>query len=420
MDKFVIEGGVPLCGEVEVNGAKNAVLPIMAATLLAHDVFTIKNIPLVRDVYTMKKVLEVLGCRIEIDESGHVMIIDTRDRKGWEAPYELVKQMRASYYVLGSLMGKDKRARVSLPGGCAIGARPVDLHIKGLRSLGARVSVVHGYIEAEAEKLKGTKIILLGRKGPSVGATINTMMAASLAEGETVIEGAALEPEVACVAEFINKMGGKVENAGTPVIKIKGVKELHGCEFEVIPDRIEGGTYLVCGAMTGEILIKNVIPEHMRAVIEKVKEAGAEVEEGEDWLRVKKRELRGTDVDVAPYPGFPTDMQAQFMAAMTIAKGRSVITETIFENRFLHVPELMRMGADIKIEGPSAVVSGVPSLSGAPVMASDLRASAALVLAGLVAEGRTEVHRVYHIDRGYERIVEKLQSLGARIWRERE
>jgi len=420
MDKLVIYGGKRLNGIVEINGAKNAALPIMAGTLLVEGEFIIHNIPLVRDVFTMAEVLETLGAKVKIED--HTAIIDTRGAVGYEAPYELVKKMRASYYVLGPLVSRLGRARVSLPGGCAIGARPVDLHIKGLRELSVKVNLVHGYIEAEAERVIGKEIFLEGVKGPSVGATINTMMAAVRCNGKTIIDGAAMEPEVVDVANFLRTMGAEISGAGTRRIEITGVKKLSPVEYTIIPDRIEAGTYAVSGVITnGDIVLRNVIPEHLEAVLRKLEETGADIKRRGREVRVKGQgRIRSTDIRVSPYPGFPTDMQAQFMALLCIADGVSVITETIFENRFMHVPELMRMGADLTIDGQSVVVRGKPSLSGAPVMASDLRASAALVIAGLVATGKTEVSRVYHIDRGYERVEEKLKRLGAEIWRVRE
>ncbi|MCD6399781.1 UDP-N-acetylglucosamine 1-carboxyvinyltransferase [candidate division WOR-3 bacterium] len=421
MDKLVIYGGNRLKGVVEVSGAKNSALPIMAATLLKEGKFKIDNIPLVRDIYTMAEVLEALGAKIQFNE--HSVLIDTTGAVGHEAPYELVKKMRASYYVLGPLIARLKRARVSLPGGCAIGARPVDLHLKGLKALSVNVSIVHGYIEASTKSLTGSEVFLEGVKGPSVGATINTMMAATLAKGKTIIEGAAMEPEVVDVANFLKKIGAKISGHGTRRIEIKGVKKLDAdIEYRIIPDRIEAGTYAVAAAITeGDVLIKGAKESHMKAIIKKLRETGAEVDAQGDKLRVKSRKpLKATDVRVAPFPGFPTDMQAQFMALLCIADGVSVVNESIFENRFMHVPELMRMGADLTIDGQSVIIRGKNMLSGAPVMASDLRASAALVLAGLVAAGKTEISRVYHLDRGYEKMEKKLKRLGADIWRIRE
>ncbi len=421
MDKFRIKGGVSLKGRVRVSGAKNASLPIMAACLLTEGVSVVKNVPNVRDVWTMKAVLEHIGCNVEFHTDEHTLVIDATNVCNFDAPYELVKQMRASYYVLGPLLARFHKARVSLPGGCAIGARPVDLHIRGLRALGACVDIEHGYIDAKAETLKGEYIFLEGARGPSVGATINVMMCAVLADGETVIEGAAREPEVSDVANFLRKMGAKIEGDGTSVIRIQGVKGLSPAEYSVIPDRIEAGTYILAGAITkGEIEIVGLRPEHLTAFLDKLKEAGVRLDVGNDNVCVYPTdELLSVDVKIAPYPGFPTDLQAQMMALMCVSRGISVISETIFENRFMHVPELQRLGADITLDGHNAIVKGVGHLSGAPVMASDLRASAALVLAGLVADGETEVLRVYHIDRGYEGIEEKLNALGARIERVR-
>jgi len=418
----VIEGGTPLRGEVEISGAKNAVLPMMAASLLTRGKSIIHNVPDVQDVKTMMEVLEILGADVSFIKEERRLEIDTSGAIGYEAPYEIVKKMRASYYVLGPLIARHHKARVSLPGGCAIGARPVDLHLKGMEALGVEINIRNGYIEAKCNGLRGNYIYLMGKKGTSVGATINVLMAATLAEGKTIIEGAALEPEVENVAQFLKKMGGNIEGIGTQHLEIKGVKELDPTEIEVIPDRIEAGTFAVAGLITnGDIKIRNVNYHHFSAVIEKLKEVGGEISIGKDWINVKRNgDIKATDLTVAPYPGFPTDMQAQFMALMCVANGISVITETIFENRFMHVLELNRMGANITIDGNSAIVKGVKNLYGAPVMASDLRASAALVLASLIAIGRAEVHRVYHIDRGYERIEEKITKLGGKIWREKE
>ena len=420
MDRLIVYGGKRLKGVVEISGAKNSALPIMAGTLLVEGEFILHNVPRVRDVFTMKEVLENLGAKVKIE--GNTVVIDTRGAVGYEAPYEIVKKMRASYYVLGPLVSRLGRARVSLPGGCAIGARPVDLHIKGLRALSVNVNLIHGYIEAEAERIIGREIFLEGVKGPSVGATINTMMAAVRCEGKTIIDGAAMEPEVVDVANFLKKMGAKIYGEGTRRIEIEGVNQLHPVEYTIIPDRIEAGTYAVAGVITrGDIALKNVRPDHMDAVLTKLKETGAKIDVNNREIRVRGNiEIKATDIRVSPYPGFPTDMQAQFMALLCVADGVSIVTETIFENRFMHVPELMRMGADLTIDGQNVIVRGKHSLSGAPVMASDLRASAALVIAGLVATGKTEISRVYHIDRGYERVEEKLKKLGAEIWRVRE
>lgn len=420
MDKFIIEGGNSLEGEVEVKGAKNSTLPILAATLLIEDEFILKNIPRVRDIFTMKKVLETLGALVSIE--GDAAHIDTRGAVGYEAPYELVKQMRASYYVLGPLVSRLGRARVSLPGGCAIGPRPIDLHIRGLESLGVDISVVHGYIEAYGDNLKGSNINLEGQSGPSVGATINTVMASVKAKGVTIIEGAAMEPEVVDVANFLNKCGADIEGAGTNRIEIKGPSELSGCKYKIIPDRIETGTFAVASAITkGDVTIKCSEPEHIGAIISKLKEVGATISLGDDWIGVKMtNDIKPINIETAPYPGFPTDMQAQFTSLLTLADGVSIVKDKIFEERFMHVAELVRMGADLKRESDYLIIKGVPYLSGAQVMASDLRASAALLIAGLAARGTTEISRIYHIDRGYENIEERLSNLGASIWRLKE
>jgi UDP-N-acetylglucosamine 1-carboxyvinyltransferase len=420
MDKFLIEGGKSLKGEVKIKGSKNSALPILAATLLCEDEFVIENVPLLRDIFTIKKVLEILGVSISIE--GNRVKVDTRGAVGYEAPYELVKQMRASYYVLGPLIARLGRAMVSLPGGCAIGTRPIDLHIRGLKRLKADISITHGYIDAYGNKLKGSHIFLEGPSGPSVGATINVMTAATLAKGLTVIEGAAMEPEVEDVANFLNKCGAKIEGQGTRRLKIRGVKKLHGCEYEIIPDRIEAGTLAVGAAISrGEVFLKGARGNHLASSLNKLKEVGADIFKEKDGIAVKMdREITSTDIETAPFPGFPTDMQAQFTALLSLSNGISIVREKIFEERFMHVMELVRMGADIKREGDYVVIKGVPCLYGAEVMASDLRASAALVLAGLSASGTTEVRRIYHIDRGYENIEERLRKLGARIWRQEE
>jgi UDP-N-acetylglucosamine 1-carboxyvinyltransferase len=416
MDKIVIEGGNRLVGEVSVSGAKNAVLPLMAASLLTDGWNTITNIPELRDIETFNALLSHLGSEVVVDYKTGVLRIRTRDIKAPEAPYEMVKTMRASILVLGPLLARFKKARVSLPGGCAIGARPVDLHLKGLAELGAEVSVESGYINVKADKLHGARIYM---DTSTVTGTENLMLAAVYAEGQTVIENAALEPEVVCLAEALNKMGGLVSGAGTDVIKVEGVKELKAVEVRVIPDRIEAGTFMIAAAMTkGNVLIKDCPYGYLDALNTKLKEAGAAVEEEAGGVRVTgDYPIRSVDIKTMPYPGFPTDMQAQIMAMMTKASGLSVITETVFENRFMHAGELRRMGADISIDGRTAVVRGVRSLSGAPLMATDLRASASLVLAGLVADGRTEISRIYHLDRGYDSIEEKLLKIGANIKR---
>jgi len=418
MDRFKIEGGRPLEGTVSISGAKNAALPAMAAALLTPDVVRLENIPHVRDIITMAKLLAHMRCRVESpDMPPSTFVLQAETVSHAEAPYELVKTMRASVLTLGPLVGRFGYARVSLPGGCAIGARPIDLHIQALEKLGAEISVEHGYVEARARRLRGTtfrfpKITVTG--------TENILMAATLAEGETVLENAALEPEVPDLAELLNKMGARIEGAGTPTIRIQGVDRLHGTTHAVIPDRIETGTFLVAGAITGgELLLTHCQPGHLTAVIDKLKECGVAIHcEGKSGLRVRAaRRLVAADLTTEEYPGYATDMQAQFMALATQAEGVSHIRETIFENRFLHASEMMRMGANITIDGNLAVVTGPTPLSGAPVTASDLRASAGLVLAGLVASNTTWIDRVYHIDRGYERIEEKLCAVGARILR---
>lgn len=414
MDKIVIKGGKRLHGKVKIGGAKNAVLPVMAACLLTRGVSVIKNVPNLKDVATMASVLEQLGVRTE--RGGDVIKIDSSRVDSCEAPYDLVRTMRASIYVLGPLLASMGEARVSLPGGCAWGPRPVDLHIRAMRELGATVAINHGYIDSEARRLKGSNVTF---SAPSVGATANTMMAASRARGQTVITNAAKEPEITALADFINLMGGKISGAGSDVITVEGVDELSPAEVKVVPDRIETGTYMIAGAITaGQIEIVDCVPEHVESVTVKLVQCGVAVETSRNRIKVKgKKTIDSVDAVTAPYPGFPTDMQAQYMALMTIARGTSIISETIFRDRFTHVPELRRLGADIKLDGNTAHVGYVKSLSGAPVMATDLRASAALVLAGLVAEGETHVSRVYHIDRGYEAIEEKLRGLGADIQR---
>ncbi len=420
MDKLVIEGGKPLRGTVEISGAKNACLPILAATLLSDEKSVIKNIPALRDMSTMLKILKNFGARVECD--GSTITVEPRGYKKYIAPYELVSTMRASVCVLGPLLAKQRRAEVSFPGGCVIGPRPIDLHLKGLRALGAEIKVERGYIIADGSKLAGGNVYLGGHFGSSVLATANTMMAATLAKGETVIENAACEPEVVDLANFLIKMGAKVSGASTHTLVIEGVKKLHGAEHSVIPDRIEAGTYILAAAMTkGDITLKGAIPGHMVALIDKLTEAGLDIKKVAGGLRARYiKKLRPMDITTLPYPGFPTDMQAQFMGLMAVTDGISVITEKIYPERFIHISELGRMGADILLEGASAIVKGVKGLSGAPVMASDLRASAALVLAGLVASGRTDVQRIYHLDRGYENIEDKLLKLGANVWREKE
>ena len=420
MDKLVIEGGRRLDGSVTISGAKNACLPILAATLLSDDKSVIRNIPALRDMSTMLKILKNFGVRVQQD--GDVVKVEPKGYSKYVAPYELVSTMRASICVLGPLLSKQKKAEVSFPGGCVIGPRPIDIHLKGLTALGAKLKIEKGYIIARAKFLKGTHIYLGGHFGSSVLATDNVMMAATLAKGVTIIENAACEPEVVDLAAFLVKMGAKIKGHGTPRIIIEGVKKLHGAEHSVIPDRIETGTYMLAAAITkGDIMIKNAKLEHLIALADKLTESGLSIKKVPNGIRVKYiKKLKPTDVTTLPFPGFPTDMQAQFMSLMTVTNGISVITEKIYPERFIHISELNRMGANILLEGPCAIIKGVKNLSGAPVMASDLRASAALVLAGLVAEGRTDVHRIYHLDRGYENLEEKLLKLGAKVWREKE
>ena len=417
MDKIVIKGGERLIGEVEVSGSKNAALPIFAASLLAEGSNLFTNVPHLMDVRTIVKVLKNLG--IKISEDGGTYRIDATEALGYEAPYDLVKTMRASILVLGPLVARMRRAAVSLPGGCAIGARPINLHLRGLEAMGAKIELRHGYIEAKADRLKGAQISF---DTPTVTGTENLMMAATLAEGKTILQNAAMEPEVVDLADVLNKMGAKITGAGTKLIEIEGVESLEAVEHSIIPDRIEAGTLMVAAGLTrGNIRMLNCPLFHMETVVHKLKEAGMEIEsDGEGVRAVGNKRIRSVDVKTQPYPGFPTDMQAQFMVLMSLAKGLSVISETIFENRFIHVSELKRMGADIGIQGNTAVIQGVGNLSGAPVMATDLRASASLVLAGLAAAGMTEVSRVYHLDRGYEALDKKLAKLGADIKRVRE
>ncbi|MFA6321788.1 MAG: UDP-N-acetylglucosamine 1-carboxyvinyltransferase [Candidatus Omnitrophota bacterium] len=421
MDKLVVEGGRRLEGAVAISGAKNACLPILAAALLSDEKSVIKNIPNLRDMSTMLKIIKNFGVRVS--QEGSTVTIEPHGYKKYIAPYELVSTMRASVCVLGPLLAKQRRAEVSFPGGCVIGPRPIDLHIKGLKALGADIKVERGYILADGKKMRGGSVYLGGHFGSSVLATANTMMAATLIKGTTVIENAACEPEVVDLTNFLIKMGAKIKGVATHTLVIEGVKKLGGAEHSVIPDRIEAGTYILAAAVTkGDITLKNAIPEHMVALIDKLSEAGLEIKNtAGGGLRVRYvRKLRPMDITTLPYPGFPTDMQAQFMSLMAVTDGISVITEKIYPERFIHISELNRMGSDILLEGASAIVKGVRNLSGAPVMASDLRASAALVLAGLVAKGRTDVQRIYHLDRGYEKIEEKLLKLGANVWREKE
>ncbi len=414
MDKIVIEGGTPLRGTVKIGGSKNAALPILVSSLLVDGQNTYNNVPNLKDIQSVCGVLEYLGAKIEKSESE--IRIDATGLDNSEAPYDLVRKMRASILVLGPLVARLGKAKVSLPGGCAIGARPINLHLKGLSRMGADIKLEQGYVIATAKKLVGTDLYL---DLPTVGGTENLMMAAVLAEGETILRNVAREPEIVALADALNQMGANVKGAGTSMIVIQGVKSLRPAKVRIIPDRIEAGTFLVAGALTkGDVVITDCEPDHMRAVINKVRQTGAEIDAEGDRIRVRGPEkIVSANVKTLPYPGYPTDMQAQFMVLMTLGDGMSVISENIFENRFIHVSELHRMGADIEISGNTAVVKGVPHLSGAPVMATDLRASASLILAGLAAEGQTTVHRVYHLDRGYESIEKKFAALNAKIKR---
>jgi UDP-N-acetylglucosamine 1-carboxyvinyltransferase len=416
MDKLQVAGGPPLEGEVRVSGAKNAALPILAATLLASEPVAIGNVPHLQDVTTMIELLGRMGVTVTVDERMNVEV-DANTLRQPIAPYDLVKTMRASILVLGPLLARFGQADVSLPGGCAIGARPVNIHVAGLQAMGAEISIENGYIRARASRLRGARLVL---DTVTVTGTENLMMAATLADGQTVIENAAREPEVIDLADCLNALGAKVRGAGADTIVIDGVERLHGGSHRVLPDRIEAGTYLVAGAITsGRVHLKQVAPEHLDAVLVKLREAGATVTSGADWIELdmRGRRPRAIDLRTAPYPAFPTDMQAQFAALDTVADGVGTIIETIFENRFMHMLEMRRLGAEIRLEGNTAIIKGVPKLQAAPVMATDLRASASLVLAGLVAEGRTVIDRIYHIDRGYEAIEEKLSALGADIRR---
>lgn len=416
MDKLQIRGGAKLEGEVRISGAKNAALPILAGTLLAEGPVSIGNVPHLRDVTTMIQLLGRMGVSVTIDDKMRVEV-DASTVRECVAPYELVRTMRASIVVLGPLLARFGRADVSLPGGCAIGARPVNIHVAGLQALGAEIHIENGYIRARADKLVGTRLVL---ETVTVTGTENLLMAATLAEGQTIIENAAREPEVVDLADFLCAMGAKIRGAGTDTIVIDGVERLQGARYDVLPDRIETGTFLVAGAITGgHVHVKGTKPEHLDAVLAKLREAGATIQVGDSWidLNMHGRRPHAVDIKTAPHPAFPTDMQAQFAALNTIADGVATVTETIFENRFMHMLEMRRLGADIRIEGNTAIIRGVPNLTAAPVMATDLRASASLVLAGLVADGTTDVLRIYHIDRGYERIEEKLGQLGAQIKR---
>lgn len=419
MDKLVIEGGHELHGSIRISGAKNAALPILAAVILADGEYTISEAPELVDISTMLKLLAELG--ISSERNGKTVVLNSKfDKEKIEAPYELVKTMRASVLTLGPLVARKGRARVSLPGGCAIGERPVDLHLKALEAMGAEITVEHGYVEAACERLQGAEIIF---DIVTVTGTENIMMAAVLAEGETVLRNAAQEPEVLDLANFLKKMGADIEGEGTKEIRIKGMKSLNNADYTVMPDRIEAGTFICCAAAAGgELELTNVPVQQMRSTLDKLRESGVLIEKLDDTsLKVTgKKPLQATDITTLPYPGFPTDMQAQFMAVMTRSEGVSVVTETIFENRFMHVAELKRMGADIKLKDKSAIIKGKTNITGAPVMASDLRASASLVIAGLMAEGETHISRLYHLDRGYDNFVDKLSGAGAKLKRVKE
>lgn len=416
MDKLIVTGKKAIHGEVTISGAKNAVLPIIVGALLAEDITVLHDVPKLSDVVTIKEVLEILGAKITFEN--HTMTIDSRDLNNWDAPYNYVQKMRASVLIMGPLLARLGKAKISMPGGCAIGTRPIDLHLKGLEALGADIQINHGDMNAVVPggKLKGNRIYL---DFPSVGATEHIMMAATTAEGTTVIENAAEEPEIVDLANFLNSMGANVRGAGTNVIKIEGVEKLHGTTYTIIPDRIEAGSYMIAAAITGgDLLVKNVIIDHIKPLIAKMIECGVEIIEEGSNLRVRSNgRLKAVDIKTMPYPGFPTDMQAQFMALMTVAEGTSVFTETVFENRFMHADELRRMGANIKIDGRNAIVEGVSRLTGCKVKATDLRAGAALIIAALAAEGQTEITELQYIDRGYEDLIEKFQTIGADIVR---
>lgn len=414
MNKIVVVGGGKLEGSIRVNGAKNTALPIIAASLLAKGDTILEDVPRLTDVDTICEVLRKLGAVVKREDD--LLIINADNLHTCEAPYDLVRKMRASFYVMGPLLARLGEAKVSIPGGCAIGSRPIDLHLKGFAALGAEVVTNHGCISTKCSKLVGEKVYL---DFPSVGATENIMMAACLAEGTTTLENAAKEPEIVDLANFLNSMGGKVRGAGTDVIKIEGVQELRGIRYAVIPDRVEAGTFMVAAAMAqGDILVKNVVFDHLKPVTAKLREAGVSIIEEEGNIRVTaKKRCKAVNIKTLPYPGFPTDMQAQFMALLAVSSGTSVVTETVFENRFMHADELKRMGSNIKIEGHTAVINGVRKLAGAPVKATDLRAGAALILAGMVAEGETEITNIEYIDRGYYRIEDRLRSIGVNIKR---
>ena len=418
MERLIIKGGTRLEGTIPVSGCKNAVLPIaVAAAILGDGVSVLHNVPNLTDVRTLRAVLEGLGATIKLKNS--TLYIEPINHLEFEAPYDLVRKMRASIYVLGPLVAKLGKAKVSFPGGCAIGPRPIDLHIRGLEHLGAEVTVQEGYIYAQAARLVGTEMYLTGQHGPSVGATANVMMAATLAQGTTVIRGAACEPHISDLARFLNAMGADIDGIGTSVLTIRGVKQLRGTEHTVISDDIEAGTFIVAGAITrGDVYVKGITPQQIPTISEKIVEAGVELDWDDNGVRVTTpREIKGIDVSTAPFPGFPTDMQAQIMGMLCLASGTSIISENVHTDRFIHAAELNRMGADIMLDGGKAIINGVPGLSGAPVMASDLRAGAVLVAAGMAASGETVLSRVYHIDRGYESIEKKLNNVGANITR---
>ena len=420
MDSLIIEGGTPLRGEVDISGAKNAVLPILAATLLTEEPCTIRRVPRLRDVRFMGGILESLGAKVRFEED--TIEVHSRDVRG-RGDYDLIRKMRGSVCIMGPLLARLGKAEVSLPGGCVIGTRPIDLHLKGVKALGAEVEIAAGYVRVRAERLAGRKIFLGGRMGPTVLGTANVMMAATLAEGETVIDGAACEPEIIDLANCLLSMGADIRGIGSPSVIVRGVERLHGTDYEVIPDRIEAATFAMAAAATGgDVRIRRMRTDHLSAVLDKLSDAGVNFEQTPDSLHIRgeRRTFGPVDVTTQPYAGYPTDAQAQLMALMTLSEGISIITERIFESRFMHVSELLRLGADISIEGTSAIVKGPCFLSGAPVMASDLRASAALVIAGLMARGKTLVKRIYHLDRGYENIDRKIENLGGRVVRQRE
>ncbi len=419
MDKIIIKGGRPLKGKIRLSGAKNACLPILAATLLTDEKCTIRNVPNLRDINTMLRILKSLGVRVR--SSNGTVTVEPKGYKGYIAPYEYVSTMRASICILGPLLAKLGRARVSLPGGCIIGPRPINLHLKGIGLLGGKISLAKGYILAEAKSLRGAQIYLGGHFGSSVLATANVLMAATLAKGETIIENAACEPEIVDLANFLSKMGARLDGQGSPTIRITGVKSLGGATHTIIPDRVEAGTYIIAAAITGgELTLEEARPEHLGAVIEKMEETGVKIFRAKNKIRIKASgALKPVDVTTLPFPGYPTDLQAQIMALLAVTPGISIITEKIYPERFMHIAELNRMGCNIIKEGASAIIKGVKHLTGAPVMASDLRASAAMVLGGLAARGETEISRVYHLDRGYEKMEEKLSNVGADIRRER-